>query len=326
MGVKTTGSSGFPLEVKLSAREYATSLSFVLYGFLAAGASYRDTFVHIHALTAPAKHYAFERFGVLRQLHLDLRAGEKATLDALRQVRSPVVYSFPSFLRLMADFVLEQNLPPPAIRLIVCNGEILTTYLRARIQEAFRCPVYDSYGAAESFRIAFECRRQKLHIIPDAAIVEVDEHTKAPDGSADILVTPLYLRAMPLIRYRLGDRVRLSNDGCSCGLSWPIISTLVGRSDDHLTLPGGRKISPRAVNLLEAVTGIREYQILQRTYSDFLVRVKPSTAFSDNSRAHLIEIIAAGCSPDRVNVEIETVDFIPRSATGKLKSVVSQVN
>jgi phenylacetate-CoA ligase len=105
--IRTTGSSGIPLQVWLSQREYFQSLSHVLYGFLSAGASITDTFVHIHVPLNKAQHFTFERLGILQQVHLDLRMGEHSTLAELRQLDAPVVYSFPSYLLLMANVVLE---------------------------------------------------------------------------------------------------------------------------------------------------------------------------------------------------------------------------
>jgi phenylacetate-coenzyme A ligase PaaK-like adenylate-forming protein len=78
--VSTTGSSGIPLQVWLNQREYSISLAHVLHGFLSAGSSIRDTFVHVHVPSGETRHFAFEQMGILRQIHLDLRLGEDATL------------------------------------------------------------------------------------------------------------------------------------------------------------------------------------------------------------------------------------------------------
>jgi phenylacetate-CoA ligase len=226
----------------------------------------------------------------------------------------------------MANTILNHGVPAPHTKLIMCNGEILTPEVRKRIQQAFQCPVVDSYGAAEVFRIAIECRNQQFHILPDSAIVEIDETTRNSDGSAEILVTPLYLRTMPLIRYRLGDRITLSAERCSCGSSWPVIAKVLGRSDDLLTLPSGRRISPRALNTLDHVEGLKEYQIIQKRPSVFDVHVRPSPGFSEGSRAEIERAIITGCAPDRVSVRVIVADTLRRAQTGKLNAVTSEVD
>lgn len=323
--IRTTGSSGTPLLIYLSRSEYFQSLAHVLYGFLSAGAGIRDTFVHIHIPQSDTHHFAFEKLGILHQVHLDLRSGEQATLDALRSLDSPVVYSFPSYLRMMADAILQGGVSAPRVKLIVSNGEILTQEVRHHIQRAFNCSVVDSYGAAEVFRIAYECRHQQFHILPDSSIVEIDETTLADDGSAEIIVTPLYLHTMPLIRYKLGDRIVIGREPCPCGSPWKVIRKVLGRCDDTLVLPSGRTVSARAINALENVAGIALYQIVQKTRSEFMVDVKPSTGYCTESTEQIQRIIASGCAPDHVHVKVRVVDSIQRSSTGKLNAVISEV-
>lgn len=324
VNVRTTGSSGIPLEISLTRHEYYESLTHVLYGFLAAGASLRDSFIHIHVTQGPVPHFGFERFGFMRQVHLDLRKGPRTTLAELATHRSPVIYSFPSYLHLMADHIVEDNVAPPRVKLIICNGEHLSPTVRERIQNTFQCPVVDSYGAAEIFRIAYECRSGHLHILP-SSIVEIDTKTLNSDGSADIIVTPLYLRAMPLVRYRLGDRIMLGRTPCPCGSRWNIITRVVGRSDDTLVLASGRRISARAINILETVPGVREYQIVQKTPSRFEVFIVPSPEFDTRAHDQIVNRIAAGCTPDRVEVAVRQVETIRRESTGKRSAVLSEV-
>jgi len=323
--VSTTGSSGTLVRVMLNRREYYQSLSHVLYGLLSAGAGIRDTFVYIYVPQEKIRHYSFEHIGILRQVHLDLRMSERSVLKELRRLRWPVVYSFPSFLQSMADALLEDNMTPPSVKLIVANGEQLSELARNRIQVAFRCPVIDSYGAAEVFRIAYECRHRRFHVLPDSSIVEIDQSTFAPDGSAEIIVTPLYLRTMPLIRYKLGDRIILGTEPCPCGSPWTTIERVCGRSDDQLTLPSGRKISPMAINILENVPGIREYQVIQKTPSEFQVQVKTSSDFGSDSRQQVQKLIADGCVPDAVHVSVLVVESIHRESTGKMRAIISEV-
>jgi phenylacetate-CoA ligase len=203
---------------------------------------------------------------------------------------------------------------------------MLSDRCRAFLSQAFSCSVRDSYGAAEVFRIAFECQFQRLHIIPDSAVVEVDESTLDSNGAADIIVTPLYLKTMPLIRYRLGDRVILSEDPCPCGSNFTTIRKIVGRSDDDLTLPSGKRISARAINLLENVPGIVEYQIIQKSRERFEVLVKPGTEYGPDSRRQIEQTIARGCAPEAVQVDVRIVEAVRRTPNGKLNAVISEVH
>ena len=91
------------------------------------------------------------------------------------------------------------------------GGEDLSEAKREFVQQAFGCPVVNSYGASEFLSLASECERGHLHLNSDWAILEaVDAQGRAvPPGEvgATTLLTNLANHVQPLIRYDLGDRV-----------------------------------------------------------------------------------------------------------------------
>jgi phenylacetate-CoA ligase len=326
LSIQTSGSTGLPLTIFLSRSEFIEGLALVIYGFLKCGGRIRDRYAQIIAPSSNRDTFAFERLGVLRQHFIDLRQGVENALSELNRLQPQVVYSYPSFLALMAKDNLQSHPLAYPVRLVITHGEMLSDRCRALLSQAFSCPVRDSYGAAEVFRIAYECQFQRLHIIPDSAVVEVDESTLDSNGAADIIVTPLYLKTMPLIRYRLGDRVILSEDPCPCGSNFTTIRKIVGRSDDDLTLPGGKRISARAINLLENVPGIVEYQIIQKSRERFEVHVKPGAEYGPDSQKQIEQTIARGCAPEAVQVDVRIVEAVRRASNGKLNTVISEVD
>ncbi|MFA8300217.1 MAG: phenylacetate--CoA ligase family protein [Hyphomicrobiales bacterium] len=92
------------------------------------------------------------------------------------------------------------------------------------VQAAFGGKIISEYGAAESGLIAFECPYGNMHINMENVIVEEDE--------GDIIVTNLLSRSFPIIRYRLGDRVKLADNSfkCKCGRSHPVLLEVMGRT------------------------------------------------------------------------------------------------
>lgn len=324
--IHTTGSTGLPLPLLLTRSEFIKGLTYIAYGFTKSGARITDRFVQMLVPSPHRGSFAFERLGILQQHYIDLRQGVERAMTQLEQIKPHVIYGYPSFLSLMAAHLLQHQPLSWPVRLVITHGEMLSDEIRSRLADAFACPVRDSYGAAEVFRIAYECPYQRLHIIPDSVHVEIDESTIDSDGSAEIVVTPLYLKTMPLIRYKLGDRVILSNDPCPCGFDFTTIRKITGRSDDNLTLPSGKKISPRAINVLEDVPGIIEYQIIQKSRSRFEVLVKAGSEFGPASQQQVEQTITRGCAPESVQVEISIVQAVHRASNGKLNAVISEVD
>ena len=136
-----------------------------------------------------------------------------ASLVAELHRNSPtVVATYPSAAVLLAEECLAGRLRI-APREIWTGGENLSPAMRAFVQQAFDCPVVNSYGTSEFLSLASECSHGSLHLNSDWAILEpVDARgNPVPRGSpgATTLLTNLANHVQPLIRYDIGDRVAL---------------------------------------------------------------------------------------------------------------------
>jgi phenylacetate-CoA ligase len=118
------------------------------------------------------------------------------------------------------------------LRAVFVGGEPLTQGRRRRISEIWGVPVVEEYGSTETGSLAGDCPEGKMHLWADRAIFEVHDPLTGrvgPDGAGQLVVTPLYREAMPLIRYNLEDNVRVSLHPCRCGWALPTVEVL-GRS------------------------------------------------------------------------------------------------
>lgn len=152
------------------------------------------------------------------------------------------------------------------------GGEALSPAQRTWLQQRFGCPVSNSYGASECLALAAQCDAGALHLNSDWAILEpVDRQGRpVPDGELGhtTLLTNLANHVQPVIRYDLGDRVRVHPGRCSCGSTLPVIE-VQGRIDDVLWLTAGdgqaRAVSPLALTtVLEEDAGIHDFQLVQQ--------------------------------------------------------------
>lgn len=123
-------------------------------------------------------------------------------------------------------------------------GPDVDGHLRAQLEEAWGCPVYDNYGTHEIGQIAFECEAQDgKHISEDTVYLETaDVETGAvlPAGErGNLVVTSLHRSTPPIIRYDLRDLlVAYERSECSCGLCTRKLSMFLGRSDEMVKLRG----------------------------------------------------------------------------------------
>ncbi|WP_045743703.1 phenylacetate--CoA ligase family protein [Actinoplanes rectilineatus] len=127
----------------------------------------------------------------------------------------------------------------PALRALYVGGEPVTAARRARISRIWGVPVIEEYGSTETGSLAGECPAGHLHFWSDRAIPEIyrPDGTVVAEGSGQLVVTPLYREAMPLLRYNLEDAVELTYRDCECGWHLPTIRVLGRAGAGH---PVGR--------------------------------------------------------------------------------------
>ena len=202
--------------------------------------------------------------------------GVVADLQALAPT---IIATYPSAAVLLAEERLAGRLEV-APQEIWTGGENLSPAMRRFVQQAFGCPVANSYGASEFLSLASECDRGCLHLNSDWAILEpVDDRghaLPANEAGATTLLTNLANHLQPLIRYDLGDSVTLHSRRCACGSHLPVIE-VQGRSDDTLRLgaPGSHAVSvlPLALStVLEDDAGLFDFQLVQLGPCELLLR------------------------------------------------------
>ncbi len=244
-----------------------------------------------------------------------------AYLDALVKYRVKYILGYPSAIYALAYEALKRNFTGLRLEVAITNAEPLYEHQREVITEAFGCPVRETYGMAEIVAAGSECEAGSLHQWPEAGIIETDATTG--DDSADLICTGLINADMPLIRYRVGDRGRLSPENCRCGRTLPLIDKIEGRSDDVLYTRDGRKVG-RLDPIFKSGLPIREAQIIQESLNEIKLVYVPDGNFRDDSLKELSGRIRERLGD--VSVNFERVAEIPRTSRGKFQAVVCNLS
>lgn len=159
--------------------------------------------------------------------------------------RPRYLYGYASMLEEFARFVDRRsyNGRGLALKAIVSTSEVLSETQRTLISTVFGAPVQNEYGCGEVGPIAYECPDGGLHIMSDNLVVELlrDDGSQAAEGEAgEVVVTDLNNRAMPLLRYALGD-YGIVGKPCVCGRTFPTLERIWGRAYDFVQTPAGRR-------------------------------------------------------------------------------------
>lgn len=233
----------------------------------------------------------------------------------IQDYRPVLLQGYASILSQLARFVLDEKCPLPSSLIgVYATAEMLTDEMRATIEAAFHCKVFNQYGCREVPNIACECRRGNLHVFSDLVWLE------AIDG--ELVVTSLTNRLMPLIRYALGDMGRLRDEVCDCGLPFPLMAMDMCRKNDLILAPDGRQLHPSNLNrLLYGCTQIRSYQFIQDAPTRLRLLLVADELLDGNEQARLASAVAKM----GLTLQIEYVPEIPRTVSGKHRVVVRLV-
>jgi phenylacetate-CoA ligase len=223
----------------------------------------------------------------------------------------------PAYLAIIARAALARGLKLPPPEFITLTYETTTRAMRRDIARAFDAPAYQLYGATEAGVLFMECEHGRLH--PNERHSHVDlVPLPGPGRLARVLVTTLGRAWMPLLRYDIGDVVRMAESrDCPCGLAsdGPLLERVEGRQSDCLDA-GGATITPLMLDdaihsaLGESAT-LEQWQLA----GDSLLVVDPGSDTSSATAA-----AAVGVLLERP-IRGERVAAIAPEASGKYRLV-----
>lgn len=264
--------------------------------------------------------HLLQKIGLLRAYHINSTLPEEEQADILRKVNPSLIASYPTLFYSIAKMVAAQGyiLRPKAV---IIGGEMLAPYVRSFIEEVFNTQIFETYATIEFSTVARECSHGNWHINSTQSVVEFDK--------GKILVTGLINKAVPLIRYEIGDVGHPKEGVCPCGRGHPMMEILEGRSGDIFILPDGREVPPIRVwgvrLLLDTTLAAKRYQIIQEDYKTFILRIVPTEQFTREVEQKAKEELVKNLGYP-VTVEVERVDEIPLIDDRKLRVNISRVN
>jgi phenylacetate-coenzyme A ligase PaaK-like adenylate-forming protein len=210
-------------------------------------------------------------------------------------------------------------------RSVMCASEVLTDDSRKRIHRAWNCRPFDVYAATETAGIASECSLHRMHLFEDLVITEVvdEKNRSVPAGQpgAKLLVTVLFSRTQPLIRYEMSDRVTRSDAKCNCGIGFALLVAIDGRTEDILELParfvGSVRVHPNVFHLILDRLPVQAWQVLAESDGIHVLLARPDGAINMDMIASEIERAIEQQGAERPIVRVEVVEEVTKTVLGK---------
>ncbi|MDP9071309.1 MAG: hypothetical protein M3N68_08500 [Actinomycetota bacterium] len=276
--------------------------------------------------------------GVNRVLRLDARLPLLELATALQRFQPEYLIGYPSVLALLAD---EQRAGRLHLRptTVTTMAEVRTPEMEEAIRTAWSVEPFNWYGISEGGVLAVDCNHHRgMHLFEDLFLVEnVDEDGHpVPDGVVGhtLLLTNLFNRTQPTIRYQLSDMLTLDSAPCPCGRPFRRVTSIQGRSDDILRLPAraGGEVAIHPFTLRSPFTrlpDVRQYKVVY-DLDGVRVLVVPREGGSGEGLADRVHdalattLAGAGARPPAIRVEVVETLAREQGHAGKFKLIESR--
>lgn len=263
----------------------------------------------------------------------------------LRQVTTPIseqlawlveqdpdyLLTIPSNLMALIRLSKKQRVKLGKLREVATLGEAVDPALREICMKEWGVPVVDCYSSQELGLIAVQCPdnpNHHYHVMSESVFLEILNDKNEPCRPGEIgrmVLTSLHNFATPLIRYEIGDMAE-PGEPCRCGRGLPVVTRILGRVRNILTLPSGEQIYPR-FNFEDFIyeLPIRQIQVVQENLEELAVRLVTERKLGpDEEETIRRSLLTTARHPFRLRFEY--LPEIPRAASGKFEEFRSEVS
>ena len=244
-----------------------------------------------------------------------------ALMNDLRKHDPKLIDGYAESLNFLATYIKLGRVPDFSPTAVMSSAQALPANTRSVIEEGFKTKVFDKYGSREFSGIAYECEAHSHHhVVDECYIVEllVEGRPARPGELGEVVITDLFNRATPMIRYRIGDlAVAVEQKPCVCGRAHTMIGAIEGRTQavvhcaNATWLPGAFFL--HFFKDFESL--IKHFQIEQFQEGSFTLKIVPNEGIIQRLRKYIGETV----------VNLELVESIPLVRTGKRSPIVSRV-
>ncbi|WP_352287847.1 phenylacetate--CoA ligase family protein [Psychrobacter sp. GW64-MNA-CIBAN-0177] len=214
------------------------------------------------------------------------------------------------------------------VKVFFPTAETVLPEYRELIGKIMGCKLVDQYASSEGAPFILECEAGNMHIHPLTGIFEVVDENMQPAQEGEILVTSFTTEGTPLIRYQIGDRIKLApqEKQCLCGSCFPLVEKIEGRSTDYIQSPTHGKVNLGNIsNSTKNIAGIIQFQVIQKELDRVNVLVVARPDFVAKEQSKFKKALAERFGP-QLEICLQVVDEIPKEKSGKFRFVKNSLN
>jgi len=241
---------------------------------------------------------------------------------------------YTSSLVLFAKYLRKKNiiLKEVCSSLTVCmvTSEMLFETDKKLMEKQFGVPIVNEYGASELDVIAFTNAKGEFVVNSETLFVEIldeNNHPVSHGTSGRIVITSLYNKAHPFIRYDIGDSGVLDEKST---FKKPLLKTLIGRTNDIAILPSGKVVPGLTFyyvtkSIIEESGNVKEFVITQTQKDTFEIEYVSEKPLTEKEKKEIEKALATYLETNLITI-LKRVPFLNRLNRGKLKQFTSKIH
>ncbi len=322
----TSGSTGIPLRILRSWDERAYMLAKWMRVLFINGYKWRDVTFSIPSPSHVQRDSIVQRFGILKRYTIAYTDPVENQVEMYLKAKPSVVYGNKTYLVQLALYCNQNKIELPKPYLCVSFAEEMDGPSRSVLEKCFGADcLMEIYGALEVSIIAWQIKGEDyFNICHTTDILEVLDENGQDTNFGGSLLTDLFIRSFPMIRYNLGDML---DTGIINGL--PVINKIRGRQDDKIIFADGESVLwPMFAIILERRRHeLKQFRVIQEDY-DLIRIVVAKEAEADKSIVEnaIINDLRNEVRNEGMEYIVDFVDRIPPDPNGKIRLLISKVN
>lgn len=335
---KTSGSSGDPFVFAKDKYAHAITWASIIYRFGWYGIDFNTSYqARFYGIPLDFMSYTKERIkDFLGQRYrftifdLSDEVLEKV-LQKFKQKRFDYINGYTSSIVLFAKFLQKKNIVLtdvcPTLKVCMVTSEMLFEEDKLLMEKQFGIPIVNEYGASELDLIAFQNLDGEWQMNAETLFVEILDENNQPvpyGNEGKVVITSLYNKAHPFIRYDIGDIGILDEKST---IHKPILKKLIGRTNDIAILPSGKK-SPGLTfyyvtkSIIEDDGNVKEFIIKQTKIDAFEIDYVSEIELTATQIDKIKQAIDLYLEPN-LHFKFNRKESLQRTARGKLKQFQS---
>jgi phenylacetate-CoA ligase len=330
----TGGSTGIPLQLFYE-KNVTRSLEYAFIHNLWKRVGYKhgDPTVVLRGFSIPqSKNYWYYDATKNRLIMSSYHINKNTIPEYIKEIRTfkpKYLHVYPSSLNIIAKYMQEYSIAPLSnIEAILAGSETIYPEQRKLLEGTFNCRLFSWYGLGEMVALGGECEYSTdYHFYPQYGLVELEKDKTI--GSYEIVGTTFVNPAMPLLRYKTGDFVELSdNETCRCRRNYLRIKRVIGRKQELIVSKSHSLITLTALIFglhHNAFKNIRRMQIEQNTPGKITVRIDKMDSFTKTDEEEIKTNMNFATKGD-LEFDFVYSSNIQLTEMGKHKFLIQQLN